>query len=685
MQFINFSNSGYASTTMLNYSPTSLSSTDPFLSDTGIAFSPRLEGNGGNIVSFSFWIKPQGSIGELIRWSRPTVINAELVRFNTTSALGASNGPSSGTYSTTISEALAPINEWYHVVFCVKTGASSTGKVMLYINGISFASEATHSNAFDIISSLNKIRFFERYSGKIGSIELWGTYLSQADAAALYAAGRTESPQNVLPSGKLMYSFPMLSSNVSLNSSTSSISNGDFELGNSGWSFVNTTDASTTGNMVNGNAVIAVSSASGISVGMRVTANVAGIQADTFVSSISALNITLSKAPTATVALATFTFASNKWVIGTADKYKGTNGLYVSSDGGSTSSYVNVTTRIYAYKDVVVPQNASVLKFRAKYPRDSADYVRCIISNTSFVPVSGTEYVPSASGSSITYLNANILKMGRRLNSSSGDGAPIAISSRTFKENYIDLSDYAGQTVRLIFCFVSDSAVSNAWGVAIDDISFVGKSKVTGTRYNYVSYCPDAYLMANHGGTSNRWQFGSADKYEGDNSLYITPWNSNTVTYSPTSLTVSHFYFDQVLDLSKPIFTFKAKIGGENLYDGLSVKIVDNTLNNAATPTGGSQYTSSTNTLATMSVTSLTGGIWKDFYIDLTSYINALLPGSYFRARIVFTWQNDTGTQTDTYSAAVDNIGFIGSTPVNSVSTEADFIVNSISFDDDTP
>jgi hypothetical protein len=678
MQFINFSSGGYASTTMLSYSPTSLANNDQFLSDTGIAFSPRLEGNNGNVVSFSFWIKPQGYIGELIRWARPTALSSDLVRFNSSSALVAGSATSTGTDSTTISERLAPINDWYHVVFCGRTGASNAGKVMLYINGVQFSSEISHSNAFDIISSLNKIRFFDRYSGKIGSIELWGTYLSQADAASLYAAGRTESPASILPNARLMYSFPMLSSNVTLNTSTASITNGDFELGNAGWNFVNPSDVTAMASMTSGQTTLSFATTAGVLVGMRVVAANNGIPVDTFVTAVTAATVTLSKAATMT-AMTLFTYSTNKWAIGTADKYKGTNGLYISSDGGATSSYVNVTSRVYVYRDVTVPSNAPVVRFRAKYPRDSTDYVRLMVSNTSFVPVAGIEYLPTASGSTVTYPNANILKMGRRLNSSNGDGAPIAIAPRLFKENYVDLSDYAGQTVRLIFAFVCDSATSNAWGAAVDDIMFVGKNKVTGTRYDYVSAIPSSTWAAPVNGSGNRWINIT------NTSLYVAPASSTTLGYDPGA-SVSHFYFDHVLDLSRPVFTFKARIGGENNFDGLSVRIVDNTFDNAPIPSGGTQYTGGVaTTLATMPLTSLTGGIVKDFYIDLSSYINMLAPNSYAKVRIVFTWQNDAAGQTDTYSALVSNMGFVGNAPVNTVSAEADFIANSISFDDDIP
>jgi hypothetical protein len=678
MQFINFSSGGYASTTMLSYSPTSLANSDQFLSDTGIAFSPRLEGNNGNVVSFSFWIKPQGSIGELIRWARPTALSSDLVRFNSTSALIAGGATSTGTDSTTISERLAPINDWYHVVFCGRTGASNAGKVMLYINGVQFSSEISHSNAFDIISSLNKIRFFDRYSGKIGSIELWGTYLSQADAVSLYAAGRTESPASILPNARLMYSFPMLSSNVTLNSNTSSVPNGDFELGNTGWNFVNPSDIVAMATMTSGQTTLLFATTTGVLVGMRVVALNNGLPVDTFVTAVTSNTVTLSKAATMTAGTL-FTYSANKWVIGTADKYKGTNGLYISSDGGVTSSYLNVTSRVYAYRDVTVPSNTPVVRFRAKYPRDSTDYVRLMVSNTSFVPVAGIEYLPTASGSTVTYPNANILKMGRRLNSSNGDGAPIAIAPRLFKENYVDLSDYAGQTVRLIFAFVCDSATSNAWGAAVDDIMFVGKNKVTGTRYDYVSAIPSSTWAAPVNGSGNRWINIT------NTSLYVAPASSTTLGYDPGA-SVSHFYFDHVLDLSRPVFTFKARIGGENNFDGLSVRIVDNTFDSAPIPSGGTQYTGGiATTLATMPLTSLTGGIAKDFYIDLSSYINMLAPNSYSKVRIVFTWQNDAAGQTDTYSALVSNMGFVGNAPVGTSSAEADFIANSISFDDDIP
>jgi hypothetical protein len=686
MQFINFSNAGYASTTMLSYSPTLLANTELTLSDSGISFLPRVEGNMGNVISFSMWIKPLGAIGELMKWMRPTVSNAHLVRVTANSGFSVVNGASSsstGTDSSTINSRLFPSNDWYHVAVCLRTGASSTGKGSMYINGVLFASELTHSNAFDVMTHLNKANFFERYSGKIGSLELWGTYLSQADAIALYNAGRTESPQSILPNGRLFYSFPMLSSNVTLNNETTAISNGNFEQGSTGWTFVNTADFVTFGNIASGNPVIAVNSVTGISVGMRLTAS--GIPVDTFVQNISAPNVVLSKAPTSTLGATPMIFSANKWVVGTADKFKGTNGLYVSSDNGTTSSYLNVATRIYTYRDVAVPANTPVLKIRAKFPSDSSDFIRVIIANTSFVPVAGTQYDATLTGPAPVY-PSNILRFGQRLQSTTAENMAVAIGPRIYKEALMDLSAFAGQTVRLVFAFVCDTSLSNAWGAAIDEVSFVGKSKITGTRYNYVQFCanPSTYNLRN--GAGNIWRVGGLDKYEGDNAIYITPSISNTVTYNSSALTVCHFYFDQALDLSKPIFTFKAKIGGENLYDGVSVRIVDHTSMNAPVPVAGSDYTGGlVTTIGSLSNACLTGGIFRDYYIDISPFINALAPNSVINARIVFTWKNDIGSGDTSTSAVIDNIGFIGNTPVESMTAEADFISNSISFDDDIP
>ena len=93
----------------------------------------------------------------------------------------------------------------------------------------------------------------------------------------------------------------------------------------------------------------------------------------------------------------------NKWVIGSAGKTLGTNGAFVS-DNGTTNTVTNPQTtnsRIYIYKDVVVPLNASSISLSFKYKNSGNDVPkpRCLFALASSfpaLPTNGNSYIVGA-------------------------------------------------------------------------------------------------------------------------------------------------------------------------------------------------------------------------------------------------------------------------------------------------
>jgi hypothetical protein len=85
----------------------------------------------------------------------------------------------------------------------------------------------------------------------------------------------------------------------------------------------------------------------------------------------------------------------NKWIIGSSEKSLGEKGAYVSSDN-STNTIVNPqdsNSRIYIYKDVIVPLNATSISISFKYKNAGADAPkpRCLFELTSSFPTMPTD------------------------------------------------------------------------------------------------------------------------------------------------------------------------------------------------------------------------------------------------------------------------------------------------------
>ncbi len=183
------------------------------------------------------------------------------------------------------------------------------------------------------------------------------------------------------------------------------------------------------------------------------------------------------------------TFAANGWTaIGTTSPtwYVGTA---AGAQGGSNSAFIGTnsttfgssnTTRIsHIYRDLTIPagsQNVS-LSFYLKYPAidNTYDYIYSYITTTSYTPVDGT--LPGAGYNQIfAYTN------------------PV-ISNFT-QQTPIDLTSYAGSTIRLVFTFKNDGVDPPAY-FAIDNIS------LTYDNNNFTkTYTSSGYFTAPTGVTS---------------------------------------------------------------------------------------------------------------------------------------------------------------------------------------
>ncbi len=173
------------------------------------------------------------------------------------------------------------------------------------------------------------------------------------------------------------------------------------------------------------------------------------------------------------VTITEFTAEVNSWVIGTAQNNTpgGIYGAYISNDGASSTYDVNSLSVSHFYKDFTFPNGDITLMFDWKCQGENTagnavqyDYGTVVIADTTTTPVAGTEVstTPATGGGN------------GRLGADTNDGkfnlGYGTTPGTTWNTETIDLSEYAGQTKRLIFSWSNDGSVGANPPFVVDNI-----------------------------------------------------------------------------------------------------------------------------------------------------------------------------------------------------------------------
>ncbi|UFH33734.1 fibronectin type III domain-containing protein [Chryseobacterium sp. C-71] len=158
-----------------------------------------------------------------------------------------------------------------------------------------------------------------------------------------------------------------------------------------------------------------------------------------------------------------FTFVNgtlpNKWVYGTAAGNTG-GSIYVSNDNGATNNYTNtVTSTTFAYREFTIPAGTTIatlaFDWRA-YGNDSTwDRMRVYLAPSTFTPTAGTEMAPSAT----------IFQLGADFE--------MQTAWQTYTNTNVNLTSFAGSTVKLIFQWKNDGIIGTSPAAAVDNINFL--------------------------------------------------------------------------------------------------------------------------------------------------------------------------------------------------------------------
>jgi hypothetical protein len=167
---------------------------------------------------------------------------------------------------------------------------------------------------------------------------------------------------------------------------------------------------------------------------------------------------------------------TNVWVVGQAENNGGTSSAYVSDDGGTSASYTNTTSNIsHFYKDFTLQPDISIvyLEFDWKCQGENAagatqyDYGAVVITTTGTTPVAGTEVSTTQSEDGSDGRIGADDNLGKfNLNYGTNPGT-------TWNTERVDLTDYIGQTKRIVFSWVNDGSVGTDPPFVVDNIKII--------------------------------------------------------------------------------------------------------------------------------------------------------------------------------------------------------------------
>lgn len=147
---------------------------------------------------------------------------------------------------------------------------------------------------------------------------------------------------------------------------------------------------------------------------------------------------------------------TNKWAYGTATGNTGSS-IYISIDNGTTNTYTNTSTSaVHSYRDISIPSGSATASFSFDWKgvgESCCDFLRVWMVPTSFVPTAGTQ-ITSGSGR---------IQIGGNLNNQS--------SWQTYSNTSLNISSFAGSSMRLVFEWYNDGSSGSNPAMAIDNVS----------------------------------------------------------------------------------------------------------------------------------------------------------------------------------------------------------------------
>lgn len=147
----------------------------------------------------------------------------------------------------------------------------------------------------------------------------------------------------------------------------------------------------------------------------------------------------------------------NKWMVG-ADTGNPPNSLYVTNDGVTNGYNVSARSVVFAYKDLIIPAGATTATFQFDWKgmgESSFDDLAVFIVPASYTPTPGTAITASAT----------LIKVVDQLKNQA--------TWTTYLNTALNISSFAGSTMRLVFQWRNDSIIGTQPAAAVDNVNIL--------------------------------------------------------------------------------------------------------------------------------------------------------------------------------------------------------------------
>lgn len=327
------------------------------------------------------------------------------------------------------------------------------------------------------------------------------------------------------------------------------------------------------------------------------------------------------------------TASSTSWSVGTAQaRNAGGNGLYVSTDNGTTASYsATQSAVVVAYREFTLPAGhrfAISFDWKGRGDNQTQDYLTvCLVDNPS-VQLTGGNTVPAWVN---TYKKLDSLR-----------------NSTIWRNNAFEVVG-TGATVKLAFVWRNNNSLATTPGACIDNIYV---REITDLDY-FCDFNDPAEVanwhIQNHNSCVNKWYVGNAAYESPTHGLYISNDGGVSHNYANNSGWVTA-YREFILPPNVTCdVAFDWYCTGETDYDYLMCCWVTDTTVNVSSNANTSLPTWANSSAKTFNNSrQLCGGLqWKHETFQVLGTGNPI--------KLVFLWLNNANTARQV-PAAVDNI-----------------------------
>ena len=229
---------------------------------------------------------------------------------------------------------------------------------------------------------------------------------------------------------------------------------------------------------------------------------------------------------------------TNQWYIGSAASNGGSNGLYISNDGGASNAYSNGSTSyVYAYREIIIEENAVYnveFDWRAN-GEDNYDNLKAFIVPASLNSALSAGAINGMSGSNNSTPNGWI---------NCGNNETLSGNS-DWQHSNTEVTLEAG-TYSLVFFWKNDNSAGSNPSAAVDNISIVKNScpSVSNIIISNIDL-ESATISWTERGSATSWEIIVSEEELDDDELEVAVPTAtvSSSSYSATGLSSATTYY----------------------------------------------------------------------------------------------------------------------------------------------